>query len=175
MRPPASVRGGAMFSCYAGRLLCAGFLLLVVACSSTSTLMVQSFPLGARLATVGSDQDLGRAPVLLTFDNKQLNATRTADGCFLVRGLQAEWESGAVTTVDPVALCDPSSHHFEVTLHRPDDVLGEQQDLDFAKNMRFSDMELHRRSQREHFMYFPNQTPTKPNGPAQPTSSRAPP
>ena len=142
-------------------------------CASTSSITIYSNPEAASLSTDGGGQQLGRAPVVFIFDKRDLEAARSASGCFYLQGIEAVWESGAVKAAEAIEICDDEEQHYKVTLQRPTDVVGLQQDLDFARDLRAADIEEHRRDQRSRTQYFPLQTPTKPNGPAQPPSSNS--
>ena len=152
----------------------AAFGVALASCAATTTLVVSSNPEGAALTSLDTAVDLGRAPVQLVFDSHDLDAARSASGCFQVRGIEAVWESGASITSDAVAICDTGQRHYEMVLMRPTDYPDIQRDLDFARDLRAADIEEHRRDQRSRTQYFPLQTPTKPNGPAQPPSSNSP-
>ena len=143
-------------------------------CAPTSSITIYSNPEAASLSTAGGEQQLGRAPVVFIFDTRDLEAARSASGCFYLQGIEAVWESGAIQAAEAIEICDTDRQHYEVMLQRPTDALGLQQDLDFARNLRAADLEEHRRDQQSRTQYFPLQTPTKPNGPAQPPSSNSP-
>jgi len=146
---------------------------VLAACSSSSTLTVYSLPEGARLTTVGTEVDLGRAPAVLIFDNQDLERARKGE-CFLVRGIRAEWESGASVVQHTLLLCEGARQTFSVTFDRPADAPNLQRDLEYAQNMRLADFETHRLDQYGQPQYFPLQISSKPNGPAQPTTRSAP-
>ena len=155
-------------------LVLAVLVAALASCAATTTVVVSSNPEGAALTSLDTAVDLGRAPVQLVFDSHDLDAARSASGCFQVRGIEAVWESGASITSDAVAICDTGQRHYEMVLLRPTDYPDIQRDLDFARDLRAADIEEHRRDQRSRTQYFPLQTPTKPNGPAQPPSSNSP-
>ena len=145
-----------------------------LASCATTTVVVSSNPEGAALTSLDTAVDLGRAPVQLVFDSHDLDEARSANGCFQVRGIEAVWESGASITSEAVAICDTGQRKYEMVLLRPADYPDIQRDLDFARNLRAADLEEHRRDLQSRTQYFPLQTPTKPNGPAQPPSSNSP-
>ena len=140
-------------------------LFLTGACATTHNLTLHSNPEGATLTTVGTNGDLGLAPVLLTFDDSDLESSRGNDGCYWVRGIEARWRSGAVAKMDPISWCHADQRHHEVTLERPDEAPDLKVDLQFAHDLRAADMDAHRRAQGNRTQYSPQQTPTKPNGP----------
>jgi hypothetical protein len=146
---------------------------VLAACSSSSTLTVYSQPEGARLTTVGTKVDLGRAPAVLIFDNQDLERARKGE-CFLVRGIRAEWESGASVVQHTLLLCEGAPQTFSVTFDRPENAPNLQRDLEYAQNIRLADFETHRLDQHGQPQYFPLQISSKPNGPSQPTTRSAP-
>ena len=156
-----------------------GLLLLVpiimLGCSSNSMLTVHSEPEGAALTAAGSGASLGRAPAVLVFASDDLENARQANGCYLVRGIEATWPSGAALATGTIELCGSGDQrNFELVLQRPTAAPNLEQDVDYARAMRAADMEQHRRDQQHRTQYFPLQTPTKPNGPAQPSSPSSP-
>ena len=147
---------------------------LMLGCSSNSMLTVHSEPEGAALTAAGSGASLGRAPAVLVFASDDLENARQANGCYLVRGIEATWPSGAALTTKTIELCGDDQRNFEVVLQRPTAAPNLEQDVDYARAMRAADMEQHRRDQQHRTQYFPLQTPAKPNGPAQPSSPSSP-
>ena len=101
-----------------GSALCLS-LFVTGACATTHNLTVHSDPEGATLTTVGTGGDLGPAPVLLVFDDSDLEASRGDDGSYRVRGIEARWQSGAVAIMDPIPLCHADQRHHEVTPESP--------------------------------------------------------
>ena len=148
--------------------------MLMLGCSSNSMLTVHSEPEGAALTAAGSGVFLGRAPAVLVFASDDLENARQANGCYLVRGIEATWPSGAAVATETIELCGGDQQNFEVVLQRPTAAPNLEQDVDYARAMRAADMEQHRRDQQHRTQYFPLQTPTKPNGPAQPSSPSSP-
>ena len=142
--------------------------------SSDRMLTVHSEPEGAALTAAGSGASLGRAPAVLVFASDDLENARQANGCYLVRGIEATWPSGAAVATETIELCGGDQQNFEVVLQRPTAAPNLEQDVDYARAMRAADMEQHRRDQQHRTQYFPLQTPTKPNGPAQPSSPSSP-
>ena len=49
-----------------------------------------------------------------------------------------------------------------------------EQDIEYAKGMRLSDIEWHRREQQRRTQFFPQQIPSKPNSPSQSSRSKSP-
>ena len=148
------------------RFLISAFVLLTGACANTHSLIVGSEPEGATLTTLGTGVDLGLAPVLLVYEQSDLEKSRQEDGCYRVRGIEARWRSGAMAVIDPITLCDTDQRQHERTLTRPDTSPDLRVDLQFAHELRAADMDAHRRAQGNRTQYSPQQTPTKPNGPA---------
>ena len=148
------------------RLLISAFVSLTGACANTHSLIVESEPEGATLTTLGTDVDLGLAPVLLVYEQSDLEKSRQEDGCYRVRGIEARWRSGAMAVMDPITLCDTDQRQHERTLARPHTAPDLRVDLQFAHELRAADMDAHRRAQGNRTQYSPQQTPTKPNGPA---------
>ena len=81
------------------------FPLAVMGCSSNTMLTVHSEPEGAELTTVGTGVALGRAPAVLVFSSSDLENALQANDCYLVRGIEAIWLSGATLSMETIELC----------------------------------------------------------------------
>lgn len=101
-------------------------------CASRVELTVRTEPAGALVTEVGTGTSFGVAPATVVYQSQQLEQTPDGQGCYRVRGLQATWGSGAVTTLDPVRLCGSPSGSKLITIGRNPNAPGLQQDLDFA-------------------------------------------
>ena len=148
--------------------------MIMLGCASNGMLTVHSEPEGAELKAAGSSVSLGRAPAVLVFASDDLEKARQSNGCYLVRGIEATWTSGAALSTETMELCGDDQRNFEVVLRRPTAAPNLEQDVDYARAIRAADMEQHRRDQQHRTQYFPLQTPAKPNGPAQPSSPSSP-
>ena len=111
--------------------------ILMLGCSSNSMLTVHSEPEGAKLSAAGSGVSLGRAPAVLVFASDDLENARQANGCYLVRGIEATWPSGAALATETIELCGGGDHrNFEVVLQRPTGAPYLEKDVDYARAIR---------------------------------------
>jgi hypothetical protein len=103
---------------------------LLAGCSNTKTLTVHTNPQGAVLTWDGQQY---LAPTSLSFDLTKLEQYRDASGCFEVEPFTARWASGAIAgTHDPVRLCGDHAS-WSLTIERPTDPPGLEQDLAAAE------------------------------------------
>ena len=150
------------------------FPLAVMGCSSNTMLTVHSEPEGAELTTVGTGVPLGRTPAALVFSSSDLENALQSNDCYLVRGIEAIWQSGATLSTETIELCGSAQRNFEIVLQRPAAAPDLEQDIEYAKSMRLSDIERHRLEQQRRTQFFPQQIPSKPNPPSQSSGSKSP-
>jgi hypothetical protein len=106
---------------------------LVTGCATHSTLTVSSQPSGAYITETGTGTAFGIAPVVLSYDAKALSAHKDASGCYLVKGFNAKWASGATTSSEPkIRLCGSNTGAYTYSLSRDTNAEGLDIDLDFA-------------------------------------------
>lgn len=98
-----------------------------------STVTVYSTPEGAYITESGTGRALGIAPVTSYYNTASLQANGTeAGGCYLVKGFEARWVSGATASVPTVRLCNGPKAAYNVSLSRNSSYPGLQNDLEFA-------------------------------------------
>jgi len=68
-------------------------------------LSIYSKPEGAYITVVETKMQLGMAPVAIWYNAASLNQHKDAEGCFLVKGFEARWVSGAASIMNPIRLC----------------------------------------------------------------------
>jgi hypothetical protein len=101
-------------------------------CATQATLTVYSQPEGAYLTEKGSGHVYGVAPAAIAYDSKALAGFRRADGCYLVKGLEAKWVSGATAGLEVITLCGQSNGTYNITFSRPASYPDLEKDLQFA-------------------------------------------
>lgn len=106
---------------------------LMFGCATQATLTVQSQPQGAYITEQGTGRVLGVAPVVSYYDASALKQNRQdAQGCYLVRGFEARWVSGATTFVPDTRLCNGTTNDYSITVTRNSSDPGLEKDLQFA-------------------------------------------
>lgn len=106
---------------------------LLTGCATHSTLTVSSQPSGAYITETGTGKAYGVAPVVVNYDAKALSAHKDASGCYLVKGFNARWVSGATTSSEPtIRLCGSNTGAYTYQLSRDTYTEGLDKDLDFA-------------------------------------------
>ena len=118
----------------------------VMGCSSNTMLTVHSEPEGAELTTRRHRCSVGEsARPALVFSSSDLENALQSNDCYLVRGIEAIWQSGATLSMwRPFELCGSAQRNFEIVLQRPAAAPDLEQDIEYAKSMRLSDIERHR-------------------------------
>lgn len=83
---------------------------------------------------------------MMAFYNKGalLNGYKDAGGCFLVKGFEARWPSGARTSSGPVRICGKATGSYAVTITRKDSDPDSSQDVEYGRRLEES-----QRQQRE--------------------------
>lgn len=102
-------------------------------CASQSTLTVSSQPAGAFITESGTGKAIGTAPTVVYYDSKAMSQYKDSSGCFLVKGFNAQWVSGA-TSASPtsIRLCGSSSGAYTYHFSRDPFAPGLEKDLEFA-------------------------------------------
>ena len=101
-------------------------------CATQANLTVRSQPDGAYLTEVGSGKAFGMAPRTVYYDKAVLQQHRNAQGCFMVKGVEARWASGVTATLDPIRLCGGATGGYSITLQRDPKLPGFEKDLQFS-------------------------------------------
>jgi hypothetical protein len=112
-------------------ILCA---LAVAGCATAThaTLAVYSQPPGAYLTEVGTGRALGIAPAASYYEAQVLQNHKDVHGCYVVKGVEAHWVSGARAMTDPVRLCGSATGSYNITLSRDASYPDLEKDLQFA-------------------------------------------
>lgn len=119
------------------RFISASVLITVLSgCASQSSLTVISQPSGAYITETETGKAYGTAPIVVYYDSKAMSQYKDASGCFLVKGFDARWVSGA-TAVSPssIRLCGSSSGAYTYQFSRDTSVPGLDRDLEFAMRL----------------------------------------
>lgn len=106
--------------------------LFLEGCATQAELTVITQPEGAYVSEAGSGTGFGIAPVVIYYNPQQLRQSINAKGCFMVRGLEARWASGAVAATETVELCGSDVGYYTFTLSRPPSYPGLDKDLQMA-------------------------------------------
>ena len=104
-------------------------------CATQASLTVQSQPEGAYMTEKGSGKAFGVAPVTVVYDSKALERSKRADGCYLVKGFEARWVSGATANLELITLCGNSSGTYNITFSRDASSPDLEKDLQFALHL----------------------------------------
>ena len=102
------------------------------ATATQATLAVYSQPPGAYLTEVGTGRVLGIAPAASYYEGQALQNHKDAQGCYVVKGVEARWVSGARAMTDPVRLCGSATGSYTITLNRDASYPDLEKDLQFA-------------------------------------------
>jgi len=112
------------------------FLLLIVillnSCASKAYLTVFSQPEGAFITEKGTGQSFGTTPVVLQYEKENLLMNKTLDGCYLVKGFDARWVSGASASLEVIRLCGSNVGSYQITFNRDPLQPNLEKDLQFA-------------------------------------------
>ncbi len=121
------------------RLRCIQTLAVMVVlsgCATQPSLRISSQPEGAWISGLGSGEGYGMAPALIRLDEEYLQQHRTADGCYIVDGVEARWVSGATSTLQNIRLCENDHNFRDITLSRPAGYPGLAKDLQMELQLR---------------------------------------
>jgi len=108
------------------------FALATVGCATQASLTVDSQPPGAYLTEKGTGKVYGVSPVTIVYDSKMLANFRRADGCYRVKGFEAQWVSGATSSLEVITLCGASNGAYNITFSRAAGYPDLEKDLQFA-------------------------------------------
>lgn len=108
-------------------------LVFLSGCATHATLSVLSQPEGAYITEMVSGTALGIAPINTYYEAASLQNSKDAQGCYLVRGFEARWVSGArATTGESIRLCGSSTGGYNITVNRDPSHPNFEKDLQFA-------------------------------------------
>jgi hypothetical protein len=103
-----------------------------VACSSNAIrILYDSEPQGAMITAVDSIAALGRAPVVKAYNLDTLPAP-DENGCIIIPGVEALWDSGATARIGGLRICDLEQNTFSIRLPRPSGYPDLDVDLEVA-------------------------------------------
>ncbi len=103
----------------------------IQACSTQTALTIYTNPIGGYVTEHQTGLVAGISPVTLYFDHAVFAQYKTSDGCFLAKGVEVTWVSGAKATLAPIKLCGSKWEDYTVTVDRPN-AEGLEEDLKFA-------------------------------------------
>ncbi|TJY59848.1 hypothetical protein E4T66_11740 [Sinimarinibacterium sp. CAU 1509] len=108
--------------------------LLFSSCATQATMTIYSQPPGAYITEIGTEMALGIAPVVSYYNESALRANRSdAQGCYLIKGFEAQWVSGArAASTEAIRLCKGTTNNYIWTITRNSDDPGLDKDLQFA-------------------------------------------
>lgn len=107
---------------------------LVGCASSHVQLQVNTQPPGAYI-TEANGTVLGAGPVLTQYPRESLKKHKDATGCFVVKGFNAQWVSGATATTAPTLRLCGTNELYNITITRNTSDPGLDKDLEFALRM----------------------------------------
>lgn len=99
-------------------LLFTGIFALAACSSNAIRIRYDSEPQGAMITAVDSIASLGRAPVIKAYNLDTLPAP-DENGCIVIPGVEALWDSGASARIRGLRICDLAQNAFSVRLPRP--------------------------------------------------------
>lgn len=102
--------------------------------SCTSNVLKVTFssePQGAMISAVDSITQVGRAPVTRSYPLATLPEP-DEQGCIVIPGVEAVWESGATARVGRLRICDLDDTNRFIELPRPNGYPGLEMDLEVA-------------------------------------------
>jgi hypothetical protein len=101
-------------------------------CATHASLAVFSQPEGAYITEKGTGRVIGVTPTRVVYDPESLTKYRRADGCYIVKGLEARWVSGATSALDLISLCGQRNGAYNITFSRAGNYPDLEKDLEFA-------------------------------------------
>ena len=110
-------------------------LLGLVGCASQAEIFFISQPEGAIISRLGSNVAFGQAPLTTTFDSSSIHGV-DSQGCHILDGVEARWDSGAITQVTELRLCDGNSGNYYYRIQRPVSYPDLQTDIRKANQLR---------------------------------------
>ncbi len=115
------------------KLIAITLLLFLTGCATHSTLTVSSQPSGAYITEIASGKAYGLTPFVVKYDAKAMTGYKDATGCYLVRGFDAKWISGAsATSGQTIRLCGGNTGAYTYQFSRDTNTPGLEKDIDFA-------------------------------------------
>lgn len=115
------------------KLIFIAVVLFLSGCATHSTLTVSSQPSGAYITEIGSGKAYGVTPIVVKYDSKAISGYKDATGCYLVRGFDAKWISGAsATSGQSIRLCGSNISAYTYHFNRNTNAPGLDKDIDFA-------------------------------------------
>jgi len=119
---------------YLSRLTLAATILvsLISGCATQASLTLYSQPEGAYFTENGSGKSYGIAPIKVYYDGVELLKHKNSDGCFLVKGFEARWISGATASLKTIRLCGSNVGDYNITYSRNSSEPGFDKDMQFA-------------------------------------------
>ena len=108
------------------------FAVIVTGCATQTRLTIYSQPEGAYLTERGTGKAFGLAPVTVVYDPLVLAKHRQSDGCYLVKGFEARWVSGASAYLDNMKICGSPYGAYQITYSRNPNDPGFDKDLQFS-------------------------------------------
>ncbi|MBI5460642.1 MAG: hypothetical protein HY941_00465 [Gammaproteobacteria bacterium] len=109
-----------------------GTATLISGCAAQLTITSQ--PEGAYITEVGTGNVFGIAPVVVEYKDALRMQHKNGDGCFIAKGFEARWVSGATTTIDPIKLCyqNSSNNNYALSINRNASDPGLEKDMQFV-------------------------------------------
>jgi hypothetical protein len=111
---------------------------LLVGCTQYATLTVNTQPEGAFITETQSGASIGIAPVTISYVATEVAQHPTADGCYLVNGLEARWVSGVTASLETIKLCGLPVADFTISMNRDPKAPGLDKDMQFAVQVQSS-------------------------------------
>jgi len=90
--------------------------MLFVGCAHRATLYIYSQPTGAHITEVETGKSYGATPVIVWYDPAALIPHKNAEGCYIVKGFEAQWATGARAIMNPVKLCGSIVGNYNISL-----------------------------------------------------------
>ncbi|WP_444941908.1 hypothetical protein ACJJI3_06485 [Microbulbifer sp. ZKSA004] len=107
-------------------------LSILCGCSTQATMVIFSQPEGAYITEIGTEKPYGMTPISVVYNPDALERYVDSEGCYLVKGFQAQWVSGAISIVDPIKLCGSATGTYNISLNRQSSHANLDKDLQFA-------------------------------------------
>lgn len=101
-----------------------------------ATLTVFSQPDGAYMTERGTGTVYGITPIVLNYKREDLEKHKDSKGCYLVKGFDARWVSGATSGIELITLCGKNSGSYQIGFARPAEYPDFEKDLNFSLNLK---------------------------------------
>lgn len=109
---------------------------LSAGCATRARLTVVTEPPGGYVSEQGGGLVAGTAPAVIAYDPASLAQFKDAAGCYLVRGVESRWVSGAVSRSEPsIRLCGSATGNYTYRLVRDPAFPDLYRDLQFAAQL----------------------------------------